>query len=1598
MSIPGAPLPEIPRDDASSPVPIPKTTGASSSNLYWASSDGLFASEEEGVVSQDPNRSYLLPKGMISLFEFVKIINQSISQHEQTQEALELMDAKMNKRLHQNLAQAALYLRRYRSKLHSYLTKWVDLEEEIESMVGKLNRSIRQYLQDVDADEGEIEAFNQAVKRYNDPASEDYGDQEMLMSAAKRYSTYSGEATAGTGRNGQIHLLNQALEEYNNKGQELNRLINSLNLEREQLGLDKMSYMTSIPLVKLLPKVPEQPFPDPGKFTELLYEFPHVLKEIKQREKPDTRAFMDANYDPVHNVSIGYFNSLESLLNVSDEYEAYDGMMKRGYTTMFLDLLMVKFAKITFGAYGEGVTNDHSLAQAVSWATLEKLLANASVRASMLEARIPLMPNEVDQIQLLILNLLTKSSMQAATGPAFQLLGSDLGHVGVGEGQMSLALAYGFMHRMRSLVGSDAIKTNVSALIDNNPRLSSFPEKDRGLLIRRLTSIVSLAILQNGVVHAAVALGIPGLVAQVLGGALQGIGISKVLGGVTANDALQNRAVSVFVQSALGKVLSAHGFGSDEIGVIVSPAIDRTLGSGPYTSAAGLADNLAMQLHIGGVPDLGFARALSFSAVGLMLGVSPHAQLDGQMLNAGFSLGLVDSGLLLSDSAVKTILGDLDIGVFGPIFRRTVGQLFSTHTMNGLVGDLNGDPLMLDIDAEQSPKTLREVLVQLYRGLVRQGVSIEDSLGIAESTLKYLLRSSGAQAAFSLSPADLKLQLNSFQSALTAAGLPEKDAYGLSGDLVIAGLSSPGELNNIGLTNSISEAVATHLGSLKSVLGGAAVSVIGQQLPELGDRLGEVGQSVIDAVFGGSGSLGGLGSLQAAIRRGLVPYVSSEEAVSLSSDLLNSPAANPKLRYGGASDGSVGSVLLDSGANEAFLSERLIDQGISGGVSGDIAKILVPYLHQMDIEGKGVNGHLEDTISSQLFTSRLYASGVLDFVDENSVFDVQKLIGPLAESLVTHEQISDLTEAMAVASLVTKNVTHVQGSVSDMVHYQNAILTNLETGWGVDKNAGSDLVASLNLEDAVNRDALIGGLTQGMVNAGESVGNVDALARDISSASFTSTDNRSEDDAVRGAARHALMSTLGVEAGDASRVSNAMDVNGIFDGSNLREQVANLLEKAGVDDVQKVTDDIVSRQMSVPNALNSVEDFQKAFQDAAYITGVSPQTAVEMSQSLRIDHIMHPEMMQLAAVRELHNAGFSEDEAKKLASQASQNLFQIGSSQIDLQMTAERLKEEAVNREFAVNQLTDLIMGSDVVALVINKGDLQLSPLRNDILIAVDRAVTHRQSAYSEEVFRNILRDEIAFATNVLDSRQAEMIAQEVVITDTLRKELFVQELIHRANEHLTLGDGAENELRMIADETYRDINAFTNEDAFNRALLEAMRKRDFIPNITAEDIVKSTNTGIVLENIGSLFTPNSAQLMPQLELREELTNILLEKFQGAIPPEKAKRISEEFIMLLLGPLTTAYGKANEESMMDLIKVQLEELIKHVSSKNYRKLILQGVTDTMTSSTQVNFDTFLFTEILNVNGMRFLKIIQEALLNNIGVEDRDFDKTIDLLI
>ncbi|MEC7839756.1 MAG: hypothetical protein VX777_06930 [Chlamydiota bacterium] len=1605
MGVPGSPFPHIPPSDESSSVPIPSVNESSSTGLNFGMTDKIFRSDSEEKTVEDNTRVYLPKNGKMSLIDFVRVINRNLKQFEQTQEAMEVMDHMMNKKFHRALAMTASSLRKYRSKIQSFMSKWTAIESEVQELTDKLNQQLTSYNEGVGVDKEEIKQLKQAIKNYRDSSHENFGNDEVLKSSVERYSEY---VDGTTGRNAQIANINRALEEYNERIGQLNTLIKELNTEAESIGLEEITMLVSKSLIPNLPKMSG----DLANLDELrLFEefIPYEVSLFSGRRVPSVKDVLSMHYDPVHNATIGYVNNLNNVLDVSQEYELFDKLTMKALGSAFIDLLLAKFSVIFYDLVGESVTTEGSIAKAISWATLEKLLARSSIRASMLEARVPLTSVEIDEIQLLILNLLSKSAMQAATGPAFQVLGQDLGKLSLGDNHISIVIAMSFINRLKSLIESEVVSDNIRALIENNPRLASFPESDRGLLIKKLTSIVNLAIMQNGLVQASIALGAPGVVGQVLNLALSEVGISRNLGGGTLNDVIGDRSLTILTEAILVKSLASRGYSNEEATTVVKRAMGHTVDNAPFSDFNEFANHFAIQLRLSGIGDIAFARALSFEAATILQEFSPKAALEEKKLLKGFTLGLIDAQTLLSDSAVSTILSDYDRNTFDSLYKNAINSAFDKGNLRNLLESLISDPLLSDPEKFNAPEVLKEVLVVLFRGLIRQGVSVEDALGIAESTMRYMLKSKGAKAGFLVTPNSLRLAIDGFQQLYEGLGLPKKASEQLSVDTVLAATSAPSELNNIGIVESSSQAINSTLMQKKTITEIAMFDVLNKQFPNQVNAVME-----LTDVVSGNLNLTDLPSLGISLRTLLSENksinIESSMAGRLAEEILSSQIKNPKLGDAaepieGYSRGTIASALMSHSFSETLLQSELVASGSSKDLATKLANVLAPHLSAFNFEPtNGLVNYLEEIFVKNFYTSNSYANEVMGAIDLYKILDSLPFEKKFAEQLFELKHATDLTESMALASVVTKNAMHVKGAFASTVHLQNALLSNLEGGWGSEANEGLGLISNELLGSVINKSALHEELSQSLIANGEKAERADAMAGIVVNDVLASSESRSAEDAIRSSIRQALVATLEIDALKANEVvesvANNREALSVIDMHSLTNRVADIIADAESildGQIEKLAQEVVNNQLSIPSALDSKEDFRKAFQDALYVIGVSPETAKGMSESLRVDGLFNLVVMKTAVVNALQNAGFSEEEANKLSTGAAQNLFNIGSNEIDLHMTPEILKRKVIESDAAEEQLTNAILTSPTMKRVISEENIRVDSLKNTIALAVLKTLNKRGVADNESKFRNALRDELEAGNALLSGEIAADIAKEIVISDVVLRQLLANELIVRAEEKFDLTENEKNALVLTADEVYRNPDAFADKNTFLSTLAGVIANNKILSESDAKDLVSSLNVGMVIEGVNPLFTSTASKKLPQFELREQLTNLIVENFKDAIPLGKARRISEEFIITLIGPLTVRAGPV-DRSVLDIIKEQVDVLVKQVESKNYRKLILQGVVDTMTSSTQVNFDTYLFTEILNANGKRFLKLIQDALLNNIGVEDRSRDQTIDLLI
>lgn len=1297
MSISGSPFSGMPPADESSAVPLPNVSGAKSLNFRNYSVD-----EIEPLVKGDKPQGYLpsrydLPKSEISLTEFVRIINRNLSRFRQGQDYADLVDHLMNKEFHFSLALSGTSLRQYRAQLIAHLSKWFPLEQRIQELLESLNNEIENHNFDLSGDKIEIDALNSAIERYNDAKNPEYRDVSLLNQALARYSSYS------DARNAAVESLNTFIEDYNSKAQEYNTIIAELNIEREPFDIIPIDELPLFSSISFLPRAPLLPSSEKGVIKPIAFDS-KILAQSEVRLYPRPPLFMRKLYDPVHNATIGYMDNLSYLFSMRNEYDQYDRLIGNALSNPFMDMMLLKFAYNYVDLLGEQGDIDSALRTGISWQSLDRLLARTALRGSTMETNISLTPAEIDELQLLMLNFLSKTSIQSSTGPAMNVLGSDLGRVSIGDTQISITLALTLLNRLKSALDGGVIEESIKIWVCSNKRLASFSEEERKALVGRLSSIVSLAALQNGLVQAAVALGTPGLVGQVLKIALSDLGMNKPIRAETFNDVLNNSGITVVIEARLTDDLMRHGFEEESAEQLIALAFGQALAETPFSSLADFTNNLAMQLNAVGIGSLAFSRALALRGAEYLLEMSPFATLSAHPFDYSVTMGLIDPELLLTSKALNAILEGVDKETIEPIFKKTVIELFSDVNVRTQLVSFSGDPLVEDPAIRPSPRLSREILSRLYHELKNQGVGSGDAIQVAEQFLVYLIKNKASHLAFDLTPQVLTLIQKGFQRLLKNLGIAAVEARELSIDATIASISTPEEAGNKSLIGKTERAIRRVLAGKKSMLEIAILGVLQSSGIPLHDSL-SIAENVSKYTLRNRGSRNDTASFMARLARGLSFQegltLTPAQAMAFSGEIAHSPLKNSILaeKMGKGLDDIVGAMSSVS-ADEYLLAEALKEEGVSKSLAGKLASILGPHLGGMG-------------------------------------------------------------------------------------------------------------VALQNVEEVPSDDA---------------------------------------------------------------------------------------------------------------------------------------------------------------------------------------------SGKINLNATAQKLKQKALDGAFVHEQLLNAMMSSSIIKRFIEENEGERERIKQDLAAGINSALVRKMAASSESSFRNALRDEILNVTNAIDSRDIEKLSREIYVSGSVRRELLINEMVKQVTAHGDMSLTVYHGLRFAADDIFRNSDAFLSREDFNKALITTMDRYKIAPKNQLEAFVNAMRIGYVIDGGPPLFTANSPRILPQAELREQLTTILIENFKEAIPLEKARRISEMFILTLLGPVNVGNRQVEGRSIVDLIKEQIERLVKNVDSKQYRRIMMNGVLDTMSSNSNISFDAFLFTELLNANGKRFLKLIQEALLNNIGVEDKSIEKTIDLLI
>lgn len=515
------------------------------------------------------------------------------------------------------------------------------------------------------------------------------------------------------------------------------------------------------------------------KIPEILFlEKPSLkrLKSIPKRKQPNIQETLKKYYEPLHNATIGYMTDVQNLLNISKEITTFNRIPSPLKDFSFL---YQESPELYFELISHNFLEDLTLTRAISSTTLEKILASTAIRSAMLEAKTPLTKLEIDELQLLIVNLMSKAALQAASS-SIHLLGNEWGKLGISEEHITLILAIGMNQRIVSFINRGITRENVITLIKNNSRIKHLINENIDLLIRKLTSIVNLALLQQGLVQAGISIRFLSLIQDILASSMKSLNISKAKFEQTFNDVIYDRSYKATLQCQMIESLKEKQSSLHKPDEMVKKAFEKTLLNGPYSNLEFFGEQLSLELQSVGNISSSNANELSMDAINLLMDLAPHALLNDKKIFLGITLPLIHFADLLSDKTIGEILSEYNKEKFQPIYIEAVNRLLNHCSYEALFSSLLLNPLLESISEDSPPKTVKETFIHLYRSFIAQNVSVEDALGIAESIVKFLLNSKCAHLAFKNSPAKIRTVLNHFISGFERNGLTSIEAIQLS--------------------------------------------------------------------------------------------------------------------------------------------------------------------------------------------------------------------------------------------------------------------------------------------------------------------------------------------------------------------------------------------------------------------------------------------------------------------------------------------------------------------------------------------------------------------------------------------------------------------------------------------------------------------------------------------------------------------------------------------------------------------------------------------------------------------------------------------------
>lgn len=471
----------------------------------------------------NPNSVFFALSAPIFLNFFAKIINTDILASKQQISSDDASDPQRLKGMRINsllTAQALIDLEtllyRIASEMAAEHTQEKQNDDNLNGGISTYNTAVTNNTAN---DQSEINTLNTATTTYNNSGKTDT-DKAIYQAKIDHYNQYvSGRNSANASA---ASTLNSSVQTYQTNIPALNQQITAINVDRAKAGLAPLPLLTTnTPTVPTIPSMPTAPtVANPSTLPNATAPTP--MGTVTVPPAPPSGTQLVAQYGlPLLNSLIPTMNAVNTFFDQLDKYLDYQrtylgpllGKAASAQVSYIQQNAQVFLDSGTTIGSGAGASLA-AMITGLSTVSLNRLLSLSLVNDAAIQAGIVITPQQLDQLRLINLILLSQAGL--AAGPqALGTLADQLAFLESTSPAFNAAIGIAFLGQVTGIASSDDLQKSIlNQLIAANPTADVATLNQ---LASQLAAASNLALLLTGLTVLAQSLNFPTLPAQVLG-------------------------------------------------------------------------------------------------------------------------------------------------------------------------------------------------------------------------------------------------------------------------------------------------------------------------------------------------------------------------------------------------------------------------------------------------------------------------------------------------------------------------------------------------------------------------------------------------------------------------------------------------------------------------------------------------------------------------------------------------------------------------------------------------------------------------------------------------------------------------------------------------------------------------------------------------------------------------------------------------------------------------------------------------------------------------------------------------------------------------